>query len=124
LAVGEDAIAGTVKEMLTTLTQGVHPASPPGRAQSANPLSKLAAPASTLETACRHCASTDLRMVYGGGSRPYYFRCEECAKSTPTQWTCPSCGGEARIRKSGLQFTRWCKDPACGAEELVFSNPG
>ena len=72
---------------------------------------------------CRHCASTDVSILHGRGPRPYYLRCSQCGKSTPLDWACQSCGGEARIRKSRLEFTRWCKEPICGFEELIFTNP-
>lgn len=73
--------------------------------------------------ACQHCASTDLRALHGRGVHPYYLRCSQCGKSTQFTWVCPSCGGEARVRKQGREFARWCKDPACGLEEIVFTNP-
>jgi len=84
----------------------------------ATPRSAGPAPA----VACRHCASTDASMLHGRGPRPYYLRCAQCGKSTSLEWVCQSCGGEARIRKSRLEFTRWCKDPTCGFEELIFTN--
>lgn len=77
----------------------------------------------TSSVACRHCASTDVGVLYGRGPRPYHLRCAQCGKSTPLEWECQSCGGEARIRKSRLEFARWCKDPPCGFEEVIFSSP-
>jgi hypothetical protein len=79
--------------------------------------------ADQFATICRHCGGGDVRMVCGRGPKPYYLRCSQCGKSTQLEWVCKACGGEARIRKARLEFTRWCKNPSCGFEELIFTNP-
>ena len=63
------ALAGPLKEMVNTLAQSPPPAAAARDGASASPSSKPAPPPSTALPACAHCASTDLRMVYGGGPR-------------------------------------------------------
>lgn len=95
------------------------PSADSGQRAAASPTSA----ADHLVPICRHCASGDVCIAYGRGPKPYYLRCSQCGKSTQLEWVCKTCGGEARIRKSGLEFTRWCVNPSCGFEELVFTNP-
>ncbi len=67
---------------------------------------------------CKHCQSENLVASYGRYG--YYFKCTDCDKNTPMDYSCGGCGAKGRIRKSGSKFHRVCA--ACGAEVLTWEN--
>lgn len=70
------------------------------------------------EQTCHKCKSTKVRIE--SGRYGYYFKCEDCEGNTPIKLTCQQAGHSERLRKSGLDFFRECKE--CGSSDLYFQN--
>lgn len=71
------------------------------------------------EHSCKHCNSTDVRILYGPYG--YYFECLDCEGNTRITATCDECNAAARISKRKLTFTKICKQ--CDHSSHYFTNP-
>jgi hypothetical protein len=71
-----------------------------------------------LSKACKHCNSSNVDVQYGKFG--YYLACTACEKNTGIKFSCPSCGGEGRIRKQGKEFFAECK--GCDASALYHTS--
>jgi hypothetical protein len=74
--------------------------------------------ATEMNLRCRFCVSGALHLQYGRYG--YFFRCINCTKNTPIDFTCPKCSAKARIRKDGLNFFKECQ--ACRYASLFYMN--
>lgn len=68
---------------------------------------------------CRHCAGSQLRILYGPYG--YYFECRECDRNTKIAVQCDGCGKAARVSKRKREFSKKCKE--CGRTDPFFTNP-
>ena len=68
--------------------------------------------------ACKHCGGSTLEVRHSKFG--YYFGCKSCEKNTPIKFTCPSCGGEGRLRKHAKEFFAECA--SCDASFLYHVN--
>ena len=80
-------------------------------------------PPANVPPACGSCGGSDLIAQWGRYG--YYWRCQDCAKTTTMPTTCSICGavgvrGETvRIRKDGSKYYRHCEP--CGIDELIWT---
>ena len=68
---------------------------------------------------CRHCHSPRLWVGCKDG---YYFRCQDCRKTTPIRDICARCGKEKKITQKGPELRSTCE--SCGDSRLAYTEPG
>lgn len=68
-------------------------------------------------SACKHCASEDVLILYG---HSYYFHCNVCNKNTPLKSECSKCGALEMPRKKSKEFFLECK--TCSISRLFHVN--